>query len=69
MQPVARSEDSSASVRRPDAGFLAHLIATAQREPQTLARRRAGSAEAVAAYGAAVADKPAAAGGNLSRGM
>jgi hypothetical protein len=38
-------------MRRPDAGFLAHLIATAQREPQTLARRRAGSAEAVAAYG------------------
>lgn len=35
------------------AAFLAHLIATAERLPQTRMRRQVGSAEAAAAYRAA----------------
>lgn len=41
-------------VERARAPFVAHLIATHQRLPQTRERRRAKPAEAVAAYAAAV---------------
>ena len=37
---------------RPNADFIAHLIATSAQAPQTCARRRAEPAQAVAAYGA-----------------
>jgi len=41
--------------QRPDAAFLAHLIATKEHAPQTRERRRAEPQTAVAIYGAAVA--------------
>lgn len=50
VRPIERGENSPVSSRRPAASFLAHLIATAQREPQTRDRRRAEPAEAAAAY-------------------
>ena len=36
---------------RPNASFVAHLIATAEQVPQTRTLRRATSADALAAYG------------------
>jgi hypothetical protein len=41
--------------QRPDAAFLAHLIATKEHAPQTRERRRAEPQTAVAIYGAAIA--------------
>ena len=55
LKPTAPSDaDLNA---RPQAGFLAQLIATADKLPQTRARRRADPAEAIAAYGAANAKR------------
>ena len=45
--------ETPASGPRPAAGFLAQLIATAQRAPQTRQRRRAEPEEARASYTAA----------------
>ena len=51
LQPIASGD---AGLRaRPQAGFLAHLIATDRKLPQTRERRRADPAEAIAAYAAA----------------
>ncbi len=49
VQPVEPSQ-RTAPLRRPDAAFLAHLIATKQREPQTRDLRRAQPGEAAHAY-------------------
>jgi len=46
----------------PDARFLAHLIATDQKVPQTRERRRAEPAVAITAYAAANAGPAAPAG-------
>lgn len=46
----ASPTETPASGPRPTAGFLAHLIATAQRAPQTRQRRRAEPEEARAIY-------------------
>jgi hypothetical protein len=54
LVPVAQI-DAAASLNdigRPRASFLAQLIATTARVPQTRARRRADPAQAVAAYAA-----------------
>jgi hypothetical protein len=40
----------SSRVARPDASFIAHLIATAEQAPQTRALRRAAVADVEAAY-------------------
>jgi hypothetical protein len=53
LAPIA-SRDAGLNAR-PQAGFLAQLIATADKLPQTRERRRADPAEAIAAYGAATA--------------
>ena len=50
IAPAAPSERPLSASRRPVAAFVAQLIATRQRAPQTRARRRAHPAEAVAAY-------------------
>ncbi|MGC1352278.1 MAG: hypothetical protein WA858_21275, partial [Xanthobacteraceae bacterium] len=54
LVPVAAG-DPAASLQhiggRPQANFLAQLIATAAQAPQTRVRRRAGPEEAIAAYG------------------
>jgi hypothetical protein len=53
LTPVAPSETPDRTRVRADAGFLAHLIATDQKMPQTRERRRAEPAVAIAAYTAA----------------
>jgi hypothetical protein len=44
------SRDSGQQLSRPSAIFLTHLIATAERAPQTRSLRRATAADAQAAY-------------------
>jgi hypothetical protein len=68
LVPVAKSPDraSERAGERPRADFVAHLIATSARAPQTCQRRRAASEEAMAAY-AARGPGAAAPGGTLSR--
>lgn len=55
LVPVGRVQAYTSSHRyvstRPDASFVAHLIATAEQVPQTRTLRRATSADALAAYG------------------
>jgi len=48
LQPIAPTEPALRG--RPQAGFLAHLIATERKLPQTRERRRAEPADAIAAY-------------------
>jgi len=56
LVPIAPSQPESSLRRstRPSTAFLAQLIATAQRAPQTRARGRAAPAEAIAHYASAV---------------
>jgi hypothetical protein len=65
LQPLARAD--LAARDRPQASFLAHLIATDRQLPQTRERRRAEPGDAIAAYAAVDAGAPARAGGTLSR--
>src|SRR5712671_1538241 len=65
LQPLARSD--LAARDRPQASFLAHLIATDRQLPQTRERRRGEPGDAIAAYAAVDAGTPARAGGTLSR--
>jgi hypothetical protein len=48
---AARSHPTTA-LPRPNSSFVAHLIATAEQDPQTRTLRRASSADAQNAYGA-----------------
>jgi hypothetical protein len=67
---TARSYDRRVSVvraARPDAGFVAHLIATAEQLPQTRTLRRAAPADAQSAY--AARQRPAATVGGMTREM
>lgn len=52
VEPVLRTQAPHRQPRaaRPDAAFVAHLIATAAQTPQTRALRRAAPAEALASY-------------------
>jgi hypothetical protein len=50
ISAVTAARETPISVRRADAGFLAHLIATAGQMPQTRERRRAAPEDAIAAY-------------------
>jgi hypothetical protein len=52
VAPPAPSERPIVHTRYPAAPFLAHLIATHIRAPQTRERRRAEPQDAIAAYGA-----------------
>ena len=60
-QPLVASSSSSGAPelllfsRRPQAAFLAHLIATAQDAPQTRRHRRAAVTQALSAYAATAA--------------
>lgn len=62
---------TAANVRatsRANADFVAHLIATSAQAPQTRARRRANSEDAIAAYDA-LGHWPTPAGRKLSRSL
>jgi hypothetical protein len=52
-EPPLRSAPASSRMARPDASFVAHLIATAEQVPQTRTLRRAAIADVEAAYRAA----------------
>jgi hypothetical protein len=65
LAPAAHSD--SAADHRPQAGFLAHLIATAQQLPQTRERRRAEPEQVIALYAAAGAVAPPDVGVRLRR--
>ena len=72
LTPIAPTfRDTAVSYsQRPDASFVAQLIATAERIPETRTLRRASNATAQAAYHATVAQnglRPAPAGTQLSR--
>jgi hypothetical protein len=65
---AARNEPAARASSRGNAVFVAHLIATAARVPQTRARRRAEPDEASAAY-QALGQWPSKAGGVVSRSL
>ncbi len=67
LQPVASGETPVRT--HPDARFLAHLIATDQKMPQTRERRRAEPQHAITAYAAANAGPAAPTGLRLFRVM
>jgi hypothetical protein len=55
LVPVTEGSQRPSMLRplsRPDAGFVAHLIATAERLPQTRNLRRAAPSDALQAYAA-----------------
>jgi hypothetical protein len=54
---------------RPQAAFLAHLIAMAQRAPQTLEKRRAEPREAIDRYAATTKAMPSHPGHVLKRAV
>jgi hypothetical protein len=69
LTPVAPSETPVRGRTHADAGFVAHLIATDQKAPQTRERRRAEPAEAIAAYATANAAPAALAESRVLRVM
>lgn len=68
LAPSSREEAAVRVGRRPNADFIAHLIATAAQAPQTRARRRAEPEQATAAY-RALGQWPSAPGRALSRSL
>lgn len=68
IAPERRAGPAAPADCRANADFIAHLIATVARAPQTRARRRAEPAEALAAY-RALGQWPTALGRVLSRSL
>lgn len=64
-EPPVRTAPVSSRVARPDASFIAHLIATAEQVPQTRELRRAAVSDVEAAYRAVASQN--AAGSMISR--
>ena len=71
LVPAARPTPRAARSgrQRPDAAFLAHLIATREQVPQTRARRRHEPEHAAGAYAMAMAAAGVSAGAIMSRKM
>jgi hypothetical protein len=69
VRPVEDVTDPPSSMRRPAAAFLAHLIATDHRLPQTRERRRAEPGEAVNCYAAASRKAARPTGGRFARSL
>ena len=61
-----RADRARLATIRPDAGFIAHLIATHLDTPQTRDRRRAPLPDAIAAYGAGPVRLPPAAASDIA---
>jgi hypothetical protein len=59
VNPVPHFTLPSSSGARPDPTFMAHLMATAEQDPQTRVLRRAAVSDAQAAYRAADPSRPA----------
>jgi hypothetical protein len=56
--PTPQHAQTGGRLSRPDAGFVAHLIATAEQAPQTRRLRRASPDEALSAYAAHLTPAP-----------
>jgi hypothetical protein len=69
VQAIRPEDPRHFSQPRPQAAFLAHLLAVAQRAPQTLEKRRAEPQEAVNRYAAAGRAAPANPGRSLKRAV
>ena len=67
-QAAAQTASNVRATSRANADFVAHLIATSAQAPQTRARRRANSEDAIAAYDA-LGHWPTPAGRKLSRSL
>ena len=67
-QAAAQTDTKVRTSSRANADFVAHLIATSAQAPQTRARRRANSEDAIAAYDA-LGHWPTPAGHKLSRSL
>ena len=67
LEPIAAGDMPLRT--RPQADFLAHLIATREQLPQTRERRRAEPRDVIAVYAAAVAGPAKPSGIKLSRVM
>jgi hypothetical protein len=68
IAPTVAEDAPKHSASRPRADFVAHLIATSTKAPQTRERRRAEPGHAIAAYGA-LGQWPIAVGLALSRSL
>jgi hypothetical protein len=75
LVPLAKADQNAAqtpvnarATNRANADFVAHLIATSAQAPQTRARRRANSEDAIAAYDA-LGHWPTPTGRKLSRSL
>jgi hypothetical protein len=66
--PAAREGGTLRQDRRPNADFIAHLIAMATQAPQTRVRRRAEPDQAIAAY-RALGQWPSATGLSVYRSL
>lgn len=66
--PTIAEDAPKHSASRPRADFVAHLVATSTKAPQTRGRRRAEPGHAITAYGA-LGQWPMAAGLVLSRSL
>lgn len=69
VTPVQPASSPHLARPRPQAAFLAHLLAVAQRAPQTQEKRRAEPQEAVNRYAAAGKAAPASPGRSLKRAV
>jgi len=69
LRPVEAAAPAHFAQPRPQAAFLAHLLAVAQRAPQTQEKRRAEPQEAVNRYTAAGKAAPARPGLSLKRAV
>jgi len=68
LAPPVAAARPAARASRPLAPFLAHLIATSRRLPQTTLKRRTAPETAISAYGTAAA-RPAYAGAAVRRSI
>ena len=68
VTPMIRDSETPREGSRPNAGFIAQLIATSAKAPQTRARRRAEPKEAISAY-AELGRRPSKSGRVLSRSL
>jgi hypothetical protein len=67
VDAVIPGREAPTTGQRPYAGFLAHLIATADQLPQTRERRRAEPEDAIAAYRSTIKGAGAPVRGKFSR--
>ena len=68
VAPINRDRETPREMSRPNAAFIAQLIATSAKAPQTRARRRAEPKEAISAY-SELGQRPSKSGRVFSRSL